>query len=156
MRIVSASKSLPSMPLTLPQAKSCVNPFLGWCKMDGLRWRGYYPRMAKTAKKRKKYQPKAERAPKLGKWMAALGVKAVDISKHLGCSEAYLSNLINNRVEKNPSIYFMLDLSDYLGVGINELFEDPPPPADVEPLGRLNRRQWAAILEVQAMRTRKK
>lgn len=144
------------MPQALPQAKSSVNPFLSWWKMDGLsRW-PHHARMAKTAQKRKKYQPKVTRELKLGRWLAALNVKAVDVANYMGCSQAYLSNLINNKVEKNPSTDFMLDLSEFLGVGINDLYDDPPPPAEVEALGRLNRRQWAAILEVQAMRTRKK
>lgn len=149
MRMKSASCSLPSIPQTLPQAKSCVNPFLSGWKMDRLsQWRNN-ARMAKNAPKRKKWEPKTGRTLRLGKWMAALGVRAADISRGIGCTEAYLSNLINGKVEKNPSTDFMLELSDFLGVSINDLYEDPPPPADVESLGRLNRRQWAAILEVQ-------
>lgn len=152
----SANCSLPSMRGLCHRLSLTSTLFLSGWKMDWLsQWRDN-ARMAKKAAKRRKWQSAHVRTLHLGQWLRALDVKPADIARGIGCSEAYLSNLINGKTEKNPSTEFMLDLSEFLGLGINDLFDPPPPAEEVEKLGKLNRGQWAAFLEVLAMRTRKK
>jgi transcriptional regulator with XRE-family HTH domain len=112
--------------------------------------------MKKAKSLRSKREPMRVRTLYLGQWLSVLDVKPVEVSRGIGCSEAYLSNLIKGTVKKNPSTEFMLDLSDFLGLNVNDLFDPPPPKSETEQLGKLTKSQWAAFLEVRAMMTRKK
>lgn len=98
-------------------------------------------------------RPKPKLRPMyLGQWLARLDRKAADVAKAVGCTPGYLSALISNKHDKNPSTEFMLTLSEELGVSINALFM-PPPPRDVtEGAQKLTDRQWAALLEILALR----
>lgn len=113
------------------------------------------PGMGRTPKKvvtRQKREPVKVRTLYLGPWLVALGRKPVEIAKAIGCTEGYLSTLISGKHKKNPSTEFMLDLSDELGVSINALFSRPPSQDVAGNAEKLSSRQWAAFLEVLAMR----
>ena len=141
----------------LYQRKSLgVNPYLFRWKMDTGRLGTKTPAMSGTPKtkvaQRAKREPVRPQTLHLGQWLAALNRKPVDIASAIGCTEGYLSLLISGKHKKNPSTAFMLDLSEELGISINALYAAPPSRDVAEEAGKLSPRQWAAFLEVLAMR----
>lgn len=115
---------------------------------DGLKT----PRMGKAPIKPRRREPARSRTLYLGQWLAVLGRKPSEVSRAVGCNEGYLSLLISGKQKRNPSAELILDLSDELGVSVNALYT-PPPAQDVAgEVGKLSSRQWAAFLEVLAMR----
>jgi transcriptional regulator with XRE-family HTH domain len=114
------------------------------------------PRVGKAAKtpvaRQTERKPVKPRILYLGPWLLRLNRKPAHVAAALGCTPGYLSALISNKYDKNPSTEFMLALSEELGVSINALFE-PPPARDVaEGAHKLTDRQYAALLEVLAHR----
>jgi DNA-binding Xre family transcriptional regulator len=120
------------------------------------------PGMGKPPKKRNVVVGKAPPPPPqpdqdvlhLGGWIKILGAKQKDVAKAGGIGESYLSLLISGEKD-DPSGRILYRISEYLGVTVNDLYQPPPPPSQVEKLGRVPPRLWSALLELQAMRTRK-
>lgn len=108
--------------------------------------------MGKVPSKPRRREPVRARTLYLGQWLAVLGRKPSELSRAIGCNEGYLSLLISGKQKRNPSAELILDLSDELGVSVNALYT-PPPARDVAgEVGKLSTRQWAAFLEVLALR----
>lgn len=108
--------------------------------------------MGKTPQKPRRREPVRARTLYLGPWLAVLGRKPSEVARAIGCNEGYMSLLISGKQRRNPSAELVLDLSDELGVSVNALYS-PPPARDVAgEAGKLSTRQWAAFLEVLAMR----
>jgi transcriptional regulator with XRE-family HTH domain len=106
----------------------------------------------KTLPRKPRREPIRVRTLYLGQWLAVLERKPAELARAIGCNEGYLSILISGKQKRNPSTEFMLDISDELGISVNALF-NPPPARDVAgQVGKLSPRQWAAFLEVLAMR----
>jgi transcriptional regulator with XRE-family HTH domain len=61
----------------------------------------------------------------LSEWLDRLGRRPVDLARHLGVGESYVSNLRSEK-RSNPSIYILIDISEFLGVTVNDLFMPPP------------------------------
>jgi DNA-binding Xre family transcriptional regulator len=113
------------------------------------------PGMGKTAKKKVPTAQKDHERLFIGEWIEALGAKQKDVAEASGIGESYLSLLIDG-TKGNPSARILYRISKHLGINVNDLFEMPPPKAQVEMLGNVSPRLWSALLELQAMTTRKK
>jgi transcriptional regulator with XRE-family HTH domain len=110
------------------------------------------PFMGKPPQKPRRREPVKARTLYLGPWLAVLGRKPGEVAKAVGCNEGYMSLLVSGKQKRNPSAELILDISDELGVSVNALYA-PPPARDVAgEAGKLSSRQWAAFLEVLAMR----
>jgi transcriptional regulator with XRE-family HTH domain len=110
-------------------------------------------RMGKTPKKTKPRRvPTRTRTLYLGQWLAVLGRKQGEVAEAIGMNEGYMSSLISGKYGREPGTQLILDISEELGISVNALFS-PPPSRDVAgEVGRLSSKQWAAFLEVLAMR----
>lgn len=108
--------------------------------------------MGKLPQRPRRREPVKARTLYLGPWLAVLGRKPGEVAKAIGCNEGYMSLLVSGKKKRNPSAELILDISDELGVSVNALYA-PPPARDVAgEAGKLSPRQWAAFLEVLAMR----
>jgi transcriptional regulator with XRE-family HTH domain len=102
--------------------------------------------------RRRRREPVRARTLYLGQWLAVLSRKPSEVARAINCNEGYLSLLISGKQKRNPSTELILDLSDELGVSVNALY-NPPPTRDVAgEVGKLTTRQWAAFLEVLALK----
>jgi transcriptional regulator with XRE-family HTH domain len=111
-----------------------------------------FPMGKAPATRQRRRVPVRARTLYLGQWLAVLGRKPGEVAKAIGCNEGYMSLLVSGKQKRNPSSELILDISDELGVSVNALFS-PPPARDVAgEAGKLSPRQWAAFLEVLAMR----
>lgn len=86
-------------------------------------------------------------APKLylGGWMDRLEVRPVAVAKAVAVGEPYLSELISGKAKDNPSSHLMFEISEFLGISVNDLYRPPPPRAAVEATQRLTPTQIAAL-----------
>jgi transcriptional regulator with XRE-family HTH domain len=88
--------------------------------------------------------PKRPRTFHLGEWLARLGRKPVELAKAVGVGESYISLLISGQKD-NPSIRLLLDISEFLGLTINDLYRRPPPREASNALGHLSPAQLATL-----------
>jgi hypothetical protein len=88
--------------------------------------------------------PKRGRRLFLGEWLDRLGRKPVDLADAVGVGESYISNLVNHR-KKNPSSALMLDISEFLGIAVNDLYRPPPPRTAIESTRQLDPAQLAIL-----------
>jgi hypothetical protein len=58
--------------------------------------------------------------------------------------ESYISLLISGQ-KKNPSGGLLLDISEFLGLTVNDLFQPPPPPEASNAVEHMNPAQLAAL-----------
>jgi transcriptional regulator with XRE-family HTH domain len=61
----------------------------------------------------------------LHQWLTRLGKRPVDLANHLNVTESYISNLKSEK-RSNPSIAILLEMSEWLGITVNDLFVAPP------------------------------
>ena len=80
----------------------------------------------------------------LGPWLARDGRKPVELAKALGVTDSYISELISGR-KPNPGHALLIDISEWLGITVNDLFRPPPEPGAVEAVERLPLAQQAAL-----------
>lgn len=96
-----------------------------------------HPGMPRTVQKR-------TRTLYLGQWLRRLGRKQKEIADAAGVGESYISQLISNpRKGASPSV--LLDISEELGISINDLYMPPPPADAVAAVGQLEPSQIAAL-----------
>jgi len=69
----------------------------------------------------------------LSEWLARLRKRPVDLARHLGVTESYISNLKSDK-RGNPSITILIEMSEFLGVTVNDLTKPPPRAATIEQL----------------------
>jgi transcriptional regulator with XRE-family HTH domain len=79
------------------------------------------------ARKRKGFFARPRPKLFLGEWLSALGIKPVTVAKEVGLTESYLSGLISGVEKVNPSSHLMFEISEYLGISVNQLYRPPPP-----------------------------
>jgi len=93
----------------------------------------------------------------IGEWIETLGRKQVDIARAAELNEGYLSQLVSGD-KKNPSADVLLRVSSALGVPLQALYSQPPPPAAVEAIKqRLGASEMAALASLwDAMKDGKK
>lgn len=78
-------------------------------------------------------QTQATRKFYLAEWLARLGRRPVDLATYLDVGESYISNLRSEK-RSNPSIGILLDISDWLGITVNDLFQPPPKAQSIKEL----------------------
>lgn len=66
----------------------------------------------------------------LSEWMARLKKRPVDLARHLGVGESYISNLRSLR-KSNPSLPLLIAISEFLGITVNDLCKPPPKAASI-------------------------
>lgn len=71
----------------------------------------------------------------LAEWIARLGHEQSVVVKQTGVSQGYISNLSGGR-RANPSAHILREISEYLGISMNDLYLSPPPESDVAAMGR--------------------
>jgi DNA-binding Xre family transcriptional regulator len=113
------------------------------------------PDMGKSVKKTVATIHKDAERLYIGEWIELLGAKQNEVAKAAGIGESYLSLLID-RTKKNPAGRILYKISEHLEITVNDLYEMPPPASQVQALGKVPPRLWSALLELQAMATRKK
>jgi transcriptional regulator with XRE-family HTH domain len=69
----------------------------------------------------------------LGEWLARLNVKQADLARDIDITESYLSKLISGK-KVNPAVSLLLQISDRLGLSVNDLYKPPPSIAALEDL----------------------
>lgn len=73
----------------------------------------------------------------LGEWLKATGRDQKRCAEAAGVDASYISSLIDGR-KRNPSAAVMLDISEYLGITVNDLYRKPPPLSAIESLAGLS------------------
>jgi transcriptional regulator with XRE-family HTH domain len=80
----------------------------------------------------------------LGEWIARLGHTQVEVARAADISTSYLSNLIGGRKE-DPGALILFDISEFLGITVNDLYRKPPPPDATKAAGELSPAEIAAL-----------
>ncbi len=81
----------------------------------------------------------------LGAWLALFGVSETKAGEIAGVNQSYIANLIGGR-KKNPSALILLDISDHLGITVNDLYQRPPSRSEMMPAANLSPRAREAII----------
>ena len=81
--------------------------------------------MAGRPRKARKRTITADTSFYIGEWIRALGHRPVDIVRHTGINEGYLSELISGK-KRNPSAATLIDIADFLGIPMSYLRQPPP------------------------------
>lgn len=69
----------------------------------------------------------------LSEWLSRLGRRPVELARHLDVGESYISNLRSSK-KSNPSIGLLIQMSDFLGITVNDLVKPPPKATSIEEL----------------------
>lgn len=123
--------------------------------MDRQSSEGDNPGMGKSQKRTVGTAGKRSDRLYIGEWIELLGATQKDVAKAAGIGESYLSLLIDG-TKDNPSGRILFRISEHLGITVNDLYDPPPPASQVQALGKVPPRLWSALLELQAMATRKR
>lgn len=81
----------------------------------------------------------------LGDWLEHFEIGPTEAAKIAGCSQSYISN-ISRGARTNINALYLLRLSEYLEVNINDFFRPLPSQAQIAPLKGLSPKAQAAIL----------
>jgi transcriptional regulator with XRE-family HTH domain len=87
----------------------------------------------------------------LGEWLARLNVKQADLARDVDITESYLSKLISGK-KVNPAVSLLLQISDRLGLSVNDLYKQPPSISAIEDLKSFSP---ATVQQLLDQRTRK-
>lgn len=80
----------------------------------------------------------------LGAWLIRLGRTQAEAAEVAGVKPGYISELVSNK-KQNPSQGVLLDISEWLGLTVNDLYTAPPPMDAVEAHGQMPASQQAAL-----------
>lgn len=93
----------------------------------------------------RKAQARPFRKLYIGEWLNRLGRRQNEAAEALAVTETYISELISGK-KKNPHHTILYDLSEWLGLTINDLYRPPPPRAAVEAVDkRMSAADMAAL-----------
>jgi hypothetical protein len=82
-------------------------------------------------------------------WMKVLGRKPIDLAKpHTSVTASYISNLCGT-ARVNPSALVMLEISETLGITVNDLYKKPPTAGMVETFSSYSPAAQQALLGAQ-------
>lgn len=76
-------------------------------------------------------RPRQFRKLYIGEWLRRLDRKQIEAAKALNVTETYISELISGK-KKNPHHAILYDLSEWLGLSINDLYRAPPDRIAIE------------------------
>lgn len=80
----------------------------------------------------------------IGEWIVRLGRQQREIALAVGIGESYMS-LLAAGTKKNPSGQLLFDISEILGVAVNDLYRPPPAAAALEAAESLSPQQIATL-----------
>lgn len=90
----------------------------------------------------------------IGQWASRLQRKPSEIARAVGITESYLSLLISGD-KKNPSATLLMDISEVLGISVNDLYRPPPTREVTGAVVQLRPDQLAVLGELlDTMKTR--
>ena len=137
----AASRDNPSMPPTLPPAKTECKGKLCYGEIDIPAPLTDYPGMDRG-------DDESGSTLYIGEWIAAFDLKPREVHKKSGVSEPYLSQLINNR-KANPSQVKLKQVADALGIKVKDLYSRPPSRETLDELSRLSPDQIVRLQQRQ-------
>lgn len=86
----------------------------------------------------------------LAEWMDVLGVRPVDLEESTSITASYISNLSDpGGRRQNPSAIVMLEISEALGITVNDLYTKPPTASIVETLATISPAARQALLNAK-------
>lgn len=94
----------------------------------------------------KKNQP-PKRIIHLKAWMELEPIGPTELAEIAGCTQSYISNLAANR-KPNPNVLFLLAISEYFGITVNDLYEPPPSAAQIIDLQGYSERAREKIMRL--------
>ena len=87
----------------------------------------------------------------LGQWLEFFEKDITEAATIAGCTQSYVSNIIANR-KPNVNVLYLLRISDWLEVTINDFYRPLPKKSELQALKALSPKAQAAILEKQRKR----
>lgn len=87
----------------------------------------------------------------LGQWLTFFEKDVTEAAAEAGCSQGYISNIIANR-KPNVNVLYLLRISEWLGVTINDFYRPLPKKSELATLQELSPQAQKAILEKQRKR----
>lgn len=96
--------------------------------------------------KKPKFEP---REIYLGEWLHLKGKTVGEAAEKAGCTQSYISN-ISRGARPNVNALYLLRLSEWLEINVNDLFQPPPPAAHVESFAKLSDKATRAVLQRKA------
>lgn len=87
----------------------------------------------------------------LGQWLEFFEKDVTEAANEAGCTQGYISNIIANR-KPNVNVLYLLRISDWLGVAINDFYRPLPKKSELQALKALSPKAQAAILDKQRKR----
>lgn len=84
----------------------------------------------------------------LGQWLDFFEKDITEAAEEAGCTQSYVSNIIANR-KPNVNVLYLLRISEWLDVNINDFYRPLPRKSELQALKKLSPRAQAAILEKQ-------
>ena len=91
----------------------------------------------------------------VGNWIDALeslGYTRNSIARAIGVTQSYISNMSHGTRPKNPKPYYLLRISQILGVTINDFFVCPPDSIDPAEMTEVSRQAVAVLIAAHAAR----
>lgn len=87
----------------------------------------------------------------LGQWLEFFEKDVTEAATEAGCTQGYISNIIANR-KPNVNVLYLLRISEWLGVTINDFYRPLPKKAELRAFKELSPKAQAAILDKQRKR----
>lgn len=84
----------------------------------------------------------------LGDWLAFFEMGASEAAEIAGCTQGYISNIVGGR-KPNINVLYLLKLSEFMGVTINDFYRPLPSRTTLNALKNLSPKAQAAILDRQ-------
>lgn len=81
----------------------------------------------------------------LGDWLKEWNIGPSEAAKIAGCTQGYISN-ISRGARPNVNAVYLLNLSEHMGVNVNDFFRPLPSQSQLAPLKNLSPKAQAAIL----------
>lgn len=80
----------------------------------------------------------------LGEWLARLGRTQAECARVAAITPTYVSELISQK-KKDPSPAILLEISEWLGLTVNDLYRPPPPIEATAAVENLSPSQLAVL-----------
>jgi hypothetical protein len=84
-----------------------------------------------------KRKPPEAREIYLGEWLKKAGLGPTEAAKIAGCTQSYITN-ISRGARDNVNVLYLLKLSEYMNISVNDFFQKPPSDAQIAPLAALS------------------
>jgi plasmid maintenance system antidote protein VapI len=81
----------------------------------------------------------------LGAWLEEFKIDNGEAAKAAGCDQSYISNIVAGR-KPNINVLYLLRLSEYMGVTVNDFYRRLPNKTQLEALKNLSPKAQATLL----------